>query len=160
MYLILAVIIVIVDQLVKFIVSSGMDLNQTIPIVDNVFHLTYIHNSGAAFNLFEGKTELLIALPLVIIAFILVYVVVKREKEHWLQLLSLALIAGGGMGNLIDRIVHGVVIDYFDFRVFPIFNVADIAVTVGCGLMIIYLMFVDLRVKETRPDEGNNKSDN
>jgi signal peptidase II len=159
MYLIIAAIIVIADQLVKYLISSSMDLNQTIPIIEDVLHLTYIHNSGAAFNLFEGRTGMLIALPLFVTLFILVYVVVKRNKEHWLQLLSLSLIAGGGIGNLIDRISQGVVVDYIDFRVFPIFNLADIAVTVGCGLLVIYLILIEDRMEKgrSRPDEGNKE---
>lgn len=154
MYFIIIALIVILDQLVKYIVQSRLDLNQTIPILEDVLHLTYIHNNGAAFSILENMTGLLIFLPLVITVIVLVYIAVKRRKEHGLLLLSLALIAAGGIGNLIDRISYGYVVDYIDFRVFPIFNVADISVTCGCGLLIIYMFFVEPRIHKER-----NKTD-
>jgi signal peptidase II len=73
--------------------------------------------------------------------------VVMRKKGRPLMMTSVALIAGGGIGNLIDRIALGYVVDYLDFRVFPIFNLADIAVCVGCGLLVVYVLFFDGKQK-------------
>lgn len=122
-----------------------MNLYETIPVWDNVFHITYIQNHGAAFSILEGFRGFLIVLPIVVIVCGLAYIVWKRRKAHFMLLLSLSCIIGGGIGNLIDRIVYGHVIDYLDFRIFPVFNVADISVCVGCMLMMVYVFFIDGR---------------
>lgn len=120
-----------------------MDLNGTVPVIDGIFHITYIHNYGAAFSLFQNKTVFLILMQLIVIAAVLVYLIKKQKKEHWALLLSLSLIAAGGMGNLIDRAVKGYVVDFLDLRIWPIFNVADISVCVGCGLLVLYMFFFE-----------------
>lgn len=158
-YLIIAAII-IADQAVKKAVTQGMALNETIPLIDGVFHLTYIRNTGAAFSLMEGFRGLLILLPAVLIAAAMVYMFVKRKTAHLSLHLSLAFIAGGGIGNLIDRTRQGYVVDYLDFRVFPVFNVADIFVCLGCGLLIVYILFFDgkaKRGKEPKKEQQKEK---
>ena len=139
-FLIASVFMVLLDFITKYIVIASMDLNQTIPLINNIFHLTYVRNTGAAFSMLSGQRLFLILLPLLIIAAILIFVAVKKPKNK-LLLLSLSMIAAGGIGNLIDRIRFGYVIDFFDFRLinFPVFNVADIFVTVGATLFIILL---------------------
>ena len=141
-FLIASVFMVLLDFITKYIVIAYMDLNQTIPLINNIFHLTYVRNTGAAFSMLSGQRIFLILLPLLIIAAILVFVIVKKPKNK-LLLLSLSMIASGGIGNLIDRIRFGYVIDFFDFRLinFPVFNVADIFVTVGAAIFIILLLF-------------------
>jgi len=143
MYFIIIAIIIAVDQLSKFLIQSGMELNQTISLINGVFHITYIHNYGAAFSIFQNKTEFLIAIQLVVISGVLVYLIKRRKIDHWALLLSLSLIAAGGFGNLIDRAAKGYVVDFLDFRVWPIFNVADISVCVGCGLMVLYVFIIE-----------------
>ena len=133
MYFIIIAIIIAVDQLSKFLIQSGMELNQTMPLINGVFHITYIHNYGAAFSIFQNKTGFLIAIQLVVITGVIVYLIKRRKIDHWALLLSLSLIAAGGFGNLIDRAAKGYVVDFLDLRVWPIFNVADISVCVGCG---------------------------
>lgn len=91
----------------------------------------------------EGMRGLLVLLPLIMIAGAVVYMFIKRKTGHPLMMASVALIAGGGIGNLIDRMMLGYVVDYLDFRVFPIFNLADICVCTGCGLLILYVLFID-----------------
>ena len=120
-----------------------MALYESLPVVQDIFHITYIHNTGAAFSIMEGKISVLIFLPMLMIVAAIVFMIVMRKKGHPLMMTSVALIAGGGLGNLIDRIALGYVVDYLDFRVFPIFNLADIAVCVGCGLLILYVLFID-----------------
>ncbi len=134
--------ILFVDQIVKYIVRTYMELGQSIPVVNNIFHLTYVQNTGAAFNLFEGKYNLLTLVPLVALTFGVWYMERHRD-EHGLLLWSLIMIIAGGIGNLIDRIALGFVTDLFDFRVFPVFNVADISICVGCGLLLLYVLFFD-----------------
>ena len=143
MYFIFIALIIILDQFVKYLIQANISLNHTVPIIDGIFHLTYINNSGAAFSIFQNQTKLLIILPLIVTIMVLVYILKKRKTEHWAILLSMSLIAAGGIGNLIDRIAYGHVVDFFDFRVFPIFNVADISVSVGCGLLLIYMFFIE-----------------
>ena len=143
MYFIIIALVVALDQLTKYLIHSNMDLNSTIPLIDGIFHITYIHNYGAAFSLFQNKTEFLIIMQLIIIAVVLVYLFKKQKKEHWALLLSLSLIAAGGIGNLIDRAVNGYVVDFLDLRVWPIFNAADISVCVGCGLLVLYMFILE-----------------
>ncbi len=140
-YLIIAVILVL-DQAVKKAVTANMRLNESIPVFEEFFHITYIRNTGAAFSLMEGFRTFLILLPLVLILAAMVYIFVKRHTAHPALLVSLAFIAGGGLGNVIDRALFGYVVDYLDFRVFPVFNIADIFVCAGCALLVIYIIFI------------------
>lgn len=149
MYFIIIALVVLFDQLTKYLVQSNMDLNSTIPLIDGIFHITYIQNYGAAFSILQNKTVFLIIMQLIVIAVILVYLVKKQKNEHWCLLLSVSLIAAGGMGNLIDRAMNGYVVDFFDFRIWPIFNVADIAVCVGCGLLVLYMFFIEPKRNRT-----------
>lgn len=143
MYYILIVVIIAFDQLIKKIVVSQMNLHETIPIFQNIFHITYIQNRGAAFSLLEGYSAVLILFPAVVIIAAFIFMVVKGKTLHKLLAISISFVIAGGAGNLIDRVLLGYVVDYFDFRVFPIFNIADIFVCIGCGLLIIYVLFVD-----------------
>lgn len=136
-------LVIVFDQITKYLIRINMTLNQTIPIFDNIFHITYVRNYGAAFSILTGKQFFLIGATTVALISILVFIVIKKKHNHPMLSLSLSIIAGGGFGNLIDRIRLGYVVDFFDFRVFPIFNVADIFVCIGCGLLVIYLFFVE-----------------
>ncbi len=145
MYFIIIAFTVALDQLTKYLIRANMELGSSIPLIDGIFHITYIHNSGAAFSTFQNKTAFLIVMQVVVIAAVLIYLVKKRRKEHWCLLFSLSLIAAGGIGNLIDRAVNGYVVDFFDFRVWPVFNVADMSVCIGCGLLAIYVLLIERR---------------
>jgi len=150
MYFIIIAFVVALDQLTKYLIQANLVLNSTIPLVDGIFHITYIQNSGAAFSMFQNKTGFLIAMQLAVITVVLVYLIKRQKKEHWSLLLSLSLIAAGGMGNLIDRAMNGYVVDFLDFRIWPIFNVADISVCVGCGLLVIYMFFVEPKLNKEK----------
>lgn len=140
LYILIMIGAIALDQLVKYLVVRGMALGESIPVIDGIFHITRFHNTGAAFSSFEGQRVLLIALPLVLIAAGLIYMW-RHKSENRLLLASIAMIIGGGIGNLIDRVLLGYVVDMFDFRVFPIFNVADSFVMVGCILLCVYVLF-------------------
>lgn len=149
MYFIIIALVVAFDQLTKYLIRLNMDLNHSIPIIDGIFHITYINNSGAAFSLFADKTLFLVTMQLIVIAVALAYLIIKQKKEHWCLLLSISLIAAGGIGNLLDRILKGYVVDFFDFQIWPIFNVADISVCIGCGLLILFVFLIEpKRAKE------------
>lgn len=126
------------DQVSKWLVRDAMDLGQSIPIISSLMSLTYIENRGAAFGIMAGGRVLFIALTFLLLAFLLWY---RHQNKHqsFLLEMSTGLIIAGALGNLIDRILKGSVTDFIDFHFFPIFNVADIAVTCGVFLMAVFI---------------------
>ncbi|MDO4486538.1 MAG: signal peptidase II [Bacillota bacterium] len=142
-YYLIIVGILIFDRVVKYLVSSGMAVGETIPLIENVFHITYVQNRGAAFSMWEQQWIVLILLPAVVMLAGIVLIFIKRNTWSRFYLISAAFICGGGLGNLIDRITQGYVVDLFDFRVFPVFNIADIFICAGCGLLLLYVVFFE-----------------
>lgn len=138
-------LIVGLDQLFKYlaIVYLSNDII-TFPIIKNVFHLTYIENEGAAFNMLSGKKIFLVGVTSIILIAGIVLILMDKIKSKFLMW-SVALVIGGGIGNLIDRIFRSFVVDYLDFRLinFAIFNFADCCVVVGTILIMIYVLFLD-----------------
>ena len=133
-----ALLIVILDQLTKFLIKQNFQLNQSIPIIKNVLHLTYITNTGSAFGLFKGLNIFFILFSIIIIVAIFYFTRKIKKNEKALQF-SIGLLLGGTIGNLIDRLFYGSVIDFIDFRIWPVFNVADSAVTISIVLLIVLL---------------------
>ena len=151
----LIVAIIALDQFTKYLIRANFSVGETLPVVQDVFHLTYVRNRGAAFSIFQDNRILTVLVPVVamiLCAVILVYLMRKKEK---LLSVAVALIMAGGIGNLTDRISNGYVTDFIDFRVFPVFNVADIAVTCGCALAVICVVFLDDGKKETGEDRDD-----
>lgn len=142
-YYLIAAAVIVFDRVVKKLVVSNMVPWETIPVIEDIFHFTYVQNRGAAFSMWQGQGIILIGFPLAAIAVGLILIYLKRNKWDKLMLTSVAMICGGGLGNLIDRIMLGYVVDLFDFRVFPVFNIADIFICVGCGLMILDVLFFE-----------------
>ncbi len=139
-------LIVLADQLTKLAVIGSMSLGQSIPVIDGFFHITYIKNTGAAFGLFAQHTALLAVVTVILMAGVLFFCVKKKQMLGRFVVFCIMLMIGGGIGNMIDRIFRGYVIDFLDFKVWnPIFNVADVFVCTGCILIIIYVLFVDGR---------------
>jgi signal peptidase II len=133
-----ALLIIVLDQLAKFLIKSNFQLNQSIPVIKNVFHLTYITNTGSAFGLFKGINLFFVFFSIAVIIAIFYYLRQAKEKEK-IVVFSIGLLLGGTIGNLIDRISYGAVIDFLDFRIWPVFNIADSAVTISVILLIIML---------------------
>lgn len=142
------VFILVTDQLTKFIVDRTMPLHHSIPVIDNLFNLTYIRNTGAAFGIFAGSAAAF-RLPFLILVSVLaagfICALLRRLPETEKGLMTaLAFILGGAVGNLIDRVVHGEVIDFLDFYWagyhWPAFNVADSFITVGVAITVFYLI--------------------
>lgn len=129
--------IIVLDQIIKVLIRSTMYIGESLPVIKEVFHITYVQNRGGAFSILSGQGFILTVVPLAAIIFATWYME-KHLSEHWSLFLSLSLIIGGGIGNLIDRIFLGFVTDMIDFRFFPVFNIADIAVCVGAGFLILY----------------------
>ncbi|MBQ1216260.1 MAG: signal peptidase II [Firmicutes bacterium] len=138
------------DWLTKYWIQTSMALNDTIPVIDGIFHITYIHNYGAAFSILQGKQSFLLIVTGIAMTAILAYMVIGqiKKKAASMELWSLALILAGGIGNFIDRVRFGYVVDFFDFRIWPIFNVADIAVCCGCGLLVFYVLIWEPRMQK------------
>ena len=135
-FYLISLAVVLIDQIVKFIVSRYMELNQSIPVIKNIFHITLTNNYGASFGILQGYGWAFIWLAVIILGFILFYWdKIKTNAEK----VFIALIAGGIIGNLIDRIAFGYVIDYLDFQIWPVFNIADSAMTIGV-IVLIYLI--------------------
>lgn len=128
------------DQGIKWYVTNNMALGESNAVIDGIFHITYIRNNGAAFSIFKGQTALLGIVTGVLIIVGLVFLYIRRYSENKLMMYSVSMIIGGGIGNLIDRIRLGYVVDYLDFRVFPVFNLADICVTTGCILLCLSIL--------------------
>lgn len=135
-------LLIIIDQLTKLWAVNSLSPIKRFPIIDGVFSLNFVENTGAAFSMLEGKTIFLTVIPLVACAAI-VYVLVTKKVKPKVGNWGLCLILAGALGNLIDRIFRGAVVDMFDFELinFPVFNVADIAVTFGAVFFFIYILF-------------------
>lgn len=134
----IALTVVFLDQLTKFLIRQNLQLNQSIPIIKNIFHLTYITNAGSAFGLFKGFNVFFVLFSIVVIIAIFHYLKRIAKNEKMLQF-AVGLLLGGTIGNLIDRLLYGAVIDFIDFRVWPVFNIADSAVTISVIMLVALL---------------------
>jgi signal peptidase II len=135
MIFIITLSILLADQLAKTIISSKLSLNQSVPLIKGVFHITLVHNSGAAFGMLKG--QLLLFIIISVFAVFLIFLALRngQYKKPFLYNISLALILSGALGNMIDRLRFGYVIDFLDFRIWPVFNLADSAVTIGAVIL-------------------------
>lgn len=140
LFIIPVILFVGFDQLTKYIVSSKMVLDSSITVIPKIFDLTYIKNDGAAFGMLSGKQTLLIIVTVAAMVLISIYAIVDRKKHSKLEQFALGMIVGGGIGNLIGRITEGCVTDFFNIHIIPVFNVADIGITIGCLLLIIAVL--------------------
>ena len=148
--ILLVIAIVACDQLSKYAIRSLFNVNESVSVIGDFFELRYIQNDGAAFSSFAGKQAFLIAVSIIAIigaAFFLR----KMKSEGAMFKVALLCIIAGGIGNLIDRFFLGYVTDMLSFSIFPpVFNIADIAVCLGCGILIIYVLFF---MKDDKPEK-------
>ena len=142
-YIFLFLILLIIDQYSKFIVHGTLYVGDTIPIIDNFFNLTYVQNRGVAFGLFQGKIDIVSILALVAIGLILFYFCKNFKKISFLERIAYTMIFAGAIGNMIDRLFRGFVIDMLDFRGIWsfIFNFADVWINIGVILIIVEHVF-------------------
>ena len=143
-YIVAAVLLIAVDQAIKYWALTSLQAQHTIPLIQDVFHLTYVENRGAAFSLFEQfDSRWIFVILACVITIAIAIALYKKLMQNAMGRWSLVLVAAGALGNAIDRVVHGFVVDLFDFCLihFPVFNVADIFICVGGALFVIYFLF-------------------
>ena len=148
--IILSIIFLVIDQISKILIIKLLEPNEVITIIKNFFYIIYANNTGAAFSILLGKRIFLIVVAILIIG-ILLYYIKKNKVDGKLNIIAFSLIIGGSLGNLIDRIVRGYVVDFISIKLgsynFPIFNIADSLIVVGVFLLLI-------------GNTGGNKNDN
>lgn len=139
---------VLLDQLTKWIVDARMELHESIPIIKDALHITYIRNRGAAFGMLADSRWVFIVISLITIAVIVCYVFFIKTNDL-LTIISLSMILSGGIGNMIDRLALGYVIDFIDFCLidFAIFNGADSFVCVGAALFFLAMLLETRRAR-------------
>ena len=139
MLVIIASGLLIIDQITKFAVRSRMEIGETLPVFRGVLDFTYVQNRGAAFSLFQNSQLITVILPVITMIAGVLFLLHLRKKKEKLAELGVLLIMSGGIGNLIDRTVT----DMISVGSFPVFNVADICVTVGCAVLILWVIIGD-----------------
>ena len=160
---------VALDQATKWVVMLNMELGESLPLIKDVFHFTYIRNAGASFGSFSESRWVFMIASTVMIAGMIFYLVKYRPKEKLIYIPA-SMIIGGGIGNMIDRLFYGegfgngTVVDFLDFCAFPdlwywIFNVADCFVCVGAAILFVYL-FIDIIKDEKNKKKADNESEN
>lgn len=139
-----AVLIIIADQITKYLVVQNIGVYDTVRVIPKVLEFVYVKNTGAAFSILDNMTWLLGLISMAFCVLAVIFVIKKQPKDKML-LLSISMLVGGAMGNGIDRIFRGFVVDFIgtSFMNFPVFNVADISITVGAVILIIYIMKKD-----------------
>lgn len=160
-YLVLATIagtMVVLDQLVKIYIHANFSLGESVPVIKDIFHITYVRNTGAAFGIFREMPALFrdaFFLSMPPIAMIIILMMLRSVENHdrW-QIFSLSLIFGGAIGNYIDRLRFGYVIDFLDFHwkdvwSYPAFNIADSAIVGGVCLLLVLMTLRDRAGKKT-----------
>ena len=148
------IVLAIADQIIKFFVSTNLKEIGSVSVIDNLLSFTYVEKNGVAFGSFAGNRWIFVVLTTALIAAILIYMFKKKPKSK-LFYASVALVIGGGIGNLIDRIFYGYVIDYISLSFFPpVCNFADYSITVGTVLLMVYVLFLsEVGKKELKNDK-------
>ena len=141
-YILLIIAVVAIDQISKYAVVSGLGMTHSAEVIPNFFYIHCIPNDGIAMGMMSGKQTVVIIATSAIMAALCFFILRFRKKYHPFLLSCIALIVGGGIGNIIDRIRLGYVVDFFEFRVWSyIFNFADICVVAGCFMVLFYVLF-------------------
>jgi len=139
MIFIIVTSIIFLDQITKFFATKYLQLNTPVVIINNFLNFTLVHNRGAAFGNFQNQLLFLVFIS--IFAIVLIFYNLRDKKNSTIFKLSLSLILGGAIGNLIDRLRFGFVIDFLDFRIWPVFNLADSVITLAAFLLARELLF-------------------
>lgn len=150
-YYLIAVFIILLDQVTKWLIVKNMFLGESIPIIDGVLYITSHRNRGAAWGILQGQMWLFYLITIIVIAGI-VYYIHKAAKDKWLLGVSLAFMLGGAIGNFIDRVMRKEVVDFIHTYIFsynfPVFNIADSALVIGVVLLMIQMLLEERESKE------------
>ncbi|MED3823164.1 signal peptidase II [Priestia flexa] len=151
-YYMIALAIIIFDQLTKWIVVKEMELGESIPVIDNFLYITSHRNRGAAWGILQGQMWFFYVITIIVVIGLIVYIRKINKADKWLGV-ALGLMLGGAIGNFIDRVFRQEVVDFVNTYIFtydfPIFNVADSALAVGVGIMFILTLFEGKQKKES-----------
>ncbi len=140
MAFVLFALILAADQLTKYAISANFLPGESLPVVPHIFHITYVLNPGAAFGMLpQARWFFVLAAAALFIAFMAYHRQLKRQHAAFYY--GCVAMLAGAVGNLIDRIRQGLVIDFFDFRIWPVFNVADVAIVLGVAGMVFAILF-------------------
>lgn len=154
--LIIGAVVALFDQIIKYFVSTDLQPIGSVNIIDGLFKLTYVENRGVAFGMFTDMRWIFVVLTSAMLAVIIIYMFKKRPSGKFFYI-SAGLIIGGGIGNLIDRVFYGYVIDYLSISFFPpVCNFADYCITAGTIMLIVYLLFFSDMSKDTKRIEKSN----
>ncbi len=150
---VISIIFVVLDQLIKLIITNNLYLGETLKIIPNFFDITKVHNYGAAWSMFSGNVIILAIIGIIALIFIYSFFVYKKDL-HKLEIITYSLLLGGIIGNLIDRIVLGYVVDYLSFNIFgymfPVFNLADMGIVISVLLIIIMSIQEEIKCKKLK----------
>ena len=135
-----ALFVCFLDQLSKYYAAKLILQGDSLPIIKNIFHFTLVHNTGAAFGLFKDRPELFVLISVFSIIFILYFLAYRSGKLNRVERTALCFILGGASGNLIDRVRLGYVTDFIDFRVWPVFNIADSFISIGAVMLVLAIV--------------------
>jgi len=146
-FIFIIIIAFVLDQVSKILIMNNMKLNESVDVINNFFRVTYSHNDGAAFGMFGGKMIFIVIVSVLVLAYLL-FELFYHKKRNLLVDISISLIIGGLLGNLVDRIYFGYVRDFLDFKIFnydfAIFNLADTFIVIG-ALIFLGGMFLEDR---------------
>lgn len=155
---IISLLFLVADQLTKWYIASNFTLTQTKPFIEGLIDFTYVHNKGGAWGLMEGHTWILLSLTFFIMI-VCIALLIKEGFKNKLLFFSVCLILSGGIGNMIDRIFrNGNVVDFIHLHFmpdFPVFNIADCAVCIGAGLLLLYFIIDMIKDYKIRRENEN-----
>lgn len=148
--LFITIVILLLDQITKFIVASSMRVGDSFNVIPNFLNITSHRNNGAAWGILSGKMSFFYIITIIILIVLIIFYI-KEAKQHLLMQVAISLLFAGALGNFIDRVLHGEVVDFVDTNIFgynfPIFNVADSSLTIGVLLIVIALL-TDMKKEE------------
>lgn len=146
----IAVVIAAIDQVIKYFIAARLKPIGSVAVIDNLFQLTYVENRGVAFGMFKDMRWLFVVLTALMIAVILFYMFKKRPSSKLFYVCA-GMIIGGGVGNLIDRVFNGYVIDYISLSFFPpVCNFADYCITIGVIILAVYILFFNDKFRKKK----------
>lgn len=138
-------LVVFLDRVTKNFFSDILSLGESFPLIRGVLHMTLVHNTGIAFGLFRDQGVVFIIIPIIAIALLIYNIYYYRRYENQiseLYIIGFSLILGGAFGNLVDRVLYGHVIDFIDLMIWPVFNIADSAITIGALIIAVKCLFL------------------